>query len=203
MLNLISKLNTFPLILASQSPRRQELLKSLGLQFSVISPSIDEDDHSLSHDPAEMVKELSFRKARKVQNQNPDSVIIAADTTVAYDGHVLNKPADSAEAEKMLVLLSGKTHSVFTGYSVLFPESKIKISRTIETKVRFSVLSPEEIKCYIGTGSPMDKAGAYGIQDSLMSAFISGIDGDYSNVMGFPVNDFYQQLKSVLGSGHF
>lgn len=203
MLELISKLNTFPLILASQSPRRQELLKNLGLQFSVISPSIDEDDHSLSHDPAEMVKELSIRKAVKVQSENPDAVIIAADTTVAYDGHVLNKPSDSKEAEKMLVLLSGKTHSVFTGFTVLFPGSIKRISKTAETKVRFSVLSNEEIKSYIQTGSPLDKAGAYGIQDSMMSAFISGIEGDYYNVMGFPVNAFYQELKPLLTSGKF
>jgi len=203
MTHLIGILNSFPVILASQSPRRQELLKNLGIIFSVISPSIDEDDHSLSHVPGEMVKELSYRKASKIQKDNPEAIVIAADTTVAIEGHVLNKPLNHEEAEKMLLLLSGKTHSVYTGYTVLLPESKLKISRSIETKVRFSVLSADEIKSYIETGSPMDKAGAYGIQDSLMSAFISSIEGDYYNVMGFPVNDFYQQLKPILSSEKF
>lgn len=203
MTHLITKLNTYQVILASQSPRRQDLLKNLGINFTVISPFIDEDDHSLSHVPAELVKELSFRKATKIHKDFPEAIVISADTTVAIDNQVLNKPSSRGEAELMLGKLSGKTHSVFTGYTLLFPDPKTKISRTVETKVRFSVLSKDEITSYVETGSPMDKAGAYGIQDSLMSAFISEIEGDYYNVMGFPVNDFYQQLKPILCSGKF
>lgn len=203
MTNLINLVNSFPVILASQSPRRQELLRNLGIRFSVISPSIDEDDHSLSHAPGEMVKELSIRKAQKIHLTHSDSIIIAADTTVSCNGLVLNKPGSSQDGFKMLLQLSGKTHSVFTGYTVIFPGTHQMITRTVETKVRFSVLSEDEIAGYLETGSPMDKAGAYGIQDSLMSAFISGIEGDYYNVMGFPVNDFYQQLKQFFKSEKF
>jgi len=198
MLPLIEKLNLFSVVLASQSPRRTELLRNLGLNFETFSPLIDEEDHDLHHSPSELVCTLSVRKAEKARERFQDHLIIASDTTVVSGGQILNKPGSPVEAIGMLKSLSGKTHSVLTGFAVVLPGKPEVITGFSETRVTFSSLSQNEIEAYTATGSPLDKAGAYGIQDGMVSALISGIEGDYYTVMGFPVNAFYQKMKSIL-----
>ena len=161
------------IILASQSPRRRELLERMGVKnFRIVTPE-------------ELVRRISAEKARAVREQaGMDAVVIAADTVVALDGAVLGKPADELEAFKMLSTLSGCRHQVYTGLTVLRGEERHTVSE--ETTVAFRELSEEEISCYIQTGEPMDKAGAYGIQ-GFGALLIEGIQGDYYNVMGLPV----------------
>lgn len=174
------------IILASQSPRRKELLGQMGLKgFKIIAPDVDETmEENLS--PAQTVEELSMRKARAVAEyvEDEDALIIAADTVVALDGGILGKPADEREAFGMLSALSGNRHRVYTGVTVL--KGSRSITSHEETIVTFRELDPEEIMDYIATEEPMDKAGAYGIQ-GLGALLVSGIEGDYFNVMGLPV----------------
>lgn len=173
------------IILASQSPRRRELLERVGLkEFQVISPDVDERvEPGLS--PAGMVEELSLRKARAAADKTgPDGLIIAADTVVALDGAVLGKPRDEADAFAMLSALSGREHRVYTGVTVL--GGGRAATEHEETAVAFRALSPEEIRDYIATGEPMDKAGAYGIQ-GVGALLVQGIRGDYCNVVGLPL----------------
>ena len=173
------------IILASQSPRRRELLERMGIKnFRIVTPDIDEHmERELP--PEELVRRISAEKARAVREQaGMDAVVIAADTVVALDGAVLGKPADELEAFKMLSTLSGCRHQVYTGLTVLRGEERHTVSE--ETTDAFRELSEEEISCYIQTGEPMDKAGAYGIQ-GFGALLIEGIQGDYYNVMGLPV----------------
>ena len=173
------------IILASQSPRRRELLERMGVRdFRVVTPDIDEQmDRDLP--PQELVGRISLEKALAVQEQEGNApIIIAADTVVALDGAVLGKPADELEAFKMLSTLSGCRHQVYTGLTVLRGEERYTVSE--ETSVTFRELSSEEIHRYIATGEPMDKAGAYGIQ-GYGALLMEGIQGDYYNVMGLPV----------------
>ena len=173
------------IILASQSPRRRELLERMGVRdFRIVTPDIDEHmDRNLP--PQELVGRISLEKALAVQEQEGNSpIIIAADTVVALDGAVLGKPADQLEAFKMLSTLSGCRHQVYTGVTVLRGEERYTVSE--ETTVTFRELTSEEIDRYIATGEPMDKAGAYGIQ-GCGALLVEGIQGDYYNVMGLPV----------------
>ncbi|HJB79364.1 Maf family protein [Flavonifractor plautii] len=181
------------IILASKSPRRRALLEQMGVKdFRILTPDIDEHmDRELP--PAELVRQISLEKAQAVAAQaDPNAVIIAADTVVALDGVVLGKPADEEEAFRMLSLLSGNRHQVYTGLTVLRGEQVF--SQWEETSVTFRPLTAEEIEAYIATGEPMDKAGAYGIQ-GYGALFIEGISGDYYNVMGLPVC----RLGQILG----
>ncbi|WP_300269327.1 Maf family protein [uncultured Flavonifractor sp.] len=181
------------IILASKSPRRRALLEQMGVKdFRILTPDIDEHmDRELP--PAELVRQISLEKAQAVAAQaDPNAVIIAADTVVALDGVVLGKPADEEEAFRMLSLLSGNRHQVYTGLTVLRREQVF--SQWEETSVTFRPLTAEEIEAYIATGEPMDKAGAYGIQ-GYGALFIEGISGDYYNVMGLPVC----RLGQILG----
>ena len=173
------------IILASASPRRRELLERVGVKgFTAAPPNVDESvDPGLS--PAAMVEELSLRKARAAaENYGPDVLIIAADTVVALDGTVLGKPRDEDDAFSMLSALSGREHRVYTGVTVL--QGTRAVTEHEVTAVTFRELSPDEIRGYIATGEPLDKAGAYGIQ-GVGALLVSGIRGDYSNVMGLPV----------------
>lgn len=176
------------LILASNSPRRKELLSSLGLEFDVIPDNTPEViDRSLS--PCEIVKALARFKGENVAKTLPNdctSIIIAADTVVALDNEVLGKPADKEDAERMLKLLSGKVHCVYTGVYVTEKRSGKSANFYEKTEVCFKNLDINEIKDYINTGEPMDKAGAYGIQN-LGSLFVERLNGDYFNVVGLPV----------------
>ncbi len=182
------------IILASNSPRRKELLERIGItDFTVAAPNVDESvEDGLS--PAEIVEQLSLRKARAAAKKaGPSDLIIAADTVVALDGAVLGKPRDKDAAFAMLTALSGREHHVFTGVTVLRGEEAATLHE--ETAVTFRQLTPEEIRGYIATGEPMDKAGAYGIQ-GIGALLVSGIRGDYCNVMGLPVFRLGQILSS-------
>lgn len=173
------------IILASQSPRRKELLERMGIKdFETISPNVDERAfHGLP--PEELVRRLSAEKAAAVAGKvGEDAVVIAADTVVALEGAVLGKPADELDAFKMLSTLSGVRHQVYTGVTVCRGGEKQTAHEV--TDVTFRELSEREIEDYISTGEPMDKAGAYGIQ-GYGALLIQGISGDYYNVMGLPV----------------
>ena len=173
------------IILASQSPRRKELLARMGIQdFETISPNVDESAfHGLP--PEELVRRLSAEKAAAVAGKvGEDAIVIAADTVVALEGAVLGKPADELDAFKMLSALSGVRHQVYTGVTVCRGGEKQTAHEV--TDVTFRELSEREIEDYISTGEPMDKAGAYGIQ-GYGALLIQGISGDYYNVMGLPV----------------
>ena len=172
------------IILASNSPRRKELLGQMGIQeFKVSAPNVDESvAEGLS--PARIVEELSQRKARAAKKAGPKDIVIAADTVVALDGLVLGKPRSGEDAFAMLSALSGREHHVYTGVTVL--QGERAVTEHEESAVRFRALSPDEIRAYLATGEPMDKAGAYGIQ-GRGALLVSGIQGDYSNVVGLPV----------------
>ncbi len=181
------------IILASNSPRRRELLGQMGVtDFQVSAPNVDESvEDGLS--PAQIVEQLSLRKALAVAKKaGPNDLVIAADTVVALDGAVLGKPRNEAGAFAMLSALSGREHHVYTGVTVH------RAGRTVtgheETAVTFRALEADEIRGYIGTGEPMDKAGAYGIQ-GLGALLVSGIRGDYCNVVGLPVFRLGRILK--------
>ena len=184
------------IILASSSPRRRELLAQMGIrEFSIVSPEVDE--HVPGHPaPAALVEALSARKA------GGDDLVIAADTVVSLDGAVLGKPRDEEAAFAMLCALSGREHLVYPGVTV--EQGARVLTAHEETAVRFRPLSPGEIRAYIATGEPMDKAGAYGIQ-GLGALLVEGIVGDYFNVMGLPVFRLGRMLGAfgldLLGRG--
>lgn len=171
-----------PLILASGSPRRKELLDTMGLAYRV---DVSEADESFDGKPEDAVLELSRRKAEAVAGRNPDSIILAADTLV-YCGTVLGKPENEQAAVQMLGMLSGNWHSVYTGVTLLDTRSGHTISRAEVTRVHMIALERAEIEAYVATGEPLDKAGAYGIQ-GRGGMFIDRIEGSYSNVVGLPM----------------
>lgn len=186
------------IILASASPRRSELLSQAGLHYKVIKSTCDEESDIT--EPAAYVEDLSLRKAEDVLRQlTEDCVIIAADTIVSYEGEILGKPADEAEALDMLGLLSDRTHQVYTGVSILNIQNGIKkgITFSEKTDVTFYPMSRIEMKNYIATGDCNDKAGAYGIQGPC-AIHIKEIKGDYNNVVGLPLSRVYQELKKLL-----
>lgn len=188
------------LILASRSPRRRELLTMLGLDFTIMTADIDETmDETLSVEDA--VAEVCRRKAEAVAQKRPDDLVLAADTIVVADGKVLGKPHDPEEAKAMLRLLSGRDHQVFTAFCLR--QNGTADTHVEMTRLRFKSLSEEEISAYVATGSPMDKAGAYGIQDQA-AIFVEAMEGDYYNVMGLPLCSLAKALRKngieVLGS---
>ncbi len=178
-------------ILASASPRRKELLKTILPEFDIV-PS-DAAEEASGH-PSKQVAVLALRKARDIAARYPDALVIGADTLVALRGHALGKPQDEADACRMLRLLSGKTHKVYTGLAVI--SGKAQRTACCVTKVTFAHMTDEEISAYVATGEPMDKAGAYGIQ-GFGGKFIRGIRGCYYNVMGLPLNTLYTILKET------
>ena len=181
------------LILASQSPRRRELLGLTGLDFIVRAADIDETMDP-GKAPFDEVARVSRLKALAVRRE-PGDVVIAADTIVVCEGEVLGKPKDEADAFRILSLLSGRHHEVMTGMTVLKGDQIV--THTEVTKIRFRRLHPEEIRAYIATGEPMDKAGAYGIQGGA-ALFCTHMVGDYYNVMGLPVCALGQTLKRLV-----
>ncbi len=180
------------IVLASQSPRRKELLKQMGLSYRVAAADIDEHmERSLP--PDKLVEAISAEKAAAAaRSQGTDPLIIAADTVVALDGEILGKPHSQTEAAAMLKKLSGREHQVYTGFTVR--QGDKVLTRSQRSGVRFRKLSEKEIAAYVATGEPMDKAGAYGIQ-GFGSLLVEGIQGDYFNVMGLPVCMLGQALK--------
>ncbi len=186
------------LILASQSPRRRELLGMLGLTFDVIAADVDETMDP-GKAPEEEVGRLSRLKALAVPRL-PEQIVLAADTIVVCHGTVLGKPGDEAQAREMLTMLSGRAHQVMTGLTLVRGD---RVETAVEiTDLHFRELSPGEIDAYIATGEPMDKAGSYGIQ-GLAGIFVTGIRGDYYNVVGLPICRLTRMLRSfgcpVLG----
>jgi septum formation protein len=172
-------------VLASASPRRRELLENMGLKFSVDPAETDEiQPHSLK--PADLAKALSLRKAKAAAARHADSIIIAADTLGVLDGAILGKPSDAGHACSMLAALSGRCHSVITGFTVIDTATGRAITRAVETKVYFRKISRAEIAGYVKTGEPLDKAGAYAIQ-GLGALLVEKIEGDYYNVIGLPL----------------
>lgn len=185
-------------ILASASPRRRELLKAVIPEYICIPADVDEaipSDISTLKAP----EYLSLIKARFIAKQNPDSVVIGADTCVILGDKILGKPKTKAEAKEMLKALSGKTHLVITGCSVMKGDKEITFSEI--TKVEFYPLSEEEIDRYIATGESMDKAGAYGIQDKG-ALLVKGIKGDYFNVVGLPIARLSREIKKIGADAH-
>ena len=180
------------IILASKSPRRQELLRLLGVDFTIETADIDEHmDPALPADRE--VMRVSALKAAKIADLHPDDLVIASDTIVVVDGRILGKPKNEADAFSMLRLLSGRSHEVMTGLCVR--QGSRETRDAVITKVSFRDLSDAEIRAYIATGEPMDKAGAYGIQGRA-SVFVTGIEGDYFAVMGLPVCRLCQILRT-------
>ena len=181
------------LILASKSPRRKELLSLITTDFEII-PAVGEENADPALSPDMFVRALAEQKALEIAESHPDDAVIGSDTVVAVNGEILGKPKDKADAFRMLSLLSGTSHSVFTGVAVV-KNGKVH-SFTEETKVRFFPLDEFEIERYIATGEPFDKAGAYGIQD-IGALLVEGIDGDYYNVMGLPVGRLFRLMKEL------
>ena len=183
------------IVLASGSPRRRELLSVVGVKDFEVCPAEGEEKTEAGLAPSEIVKSLSAAKAREVAAKyGDDAVVIAADTIVWADGRVLGKPHDKAEAFSMLKALSGKTHEVYTGITLIRGDELL--SQAERTSVEFRELDDAEINAYIATGEPVDKAGAYGIQGKA-SLMVSKINGDYFNVVGLPLCRLGQMLKTI------
>lgn len=185
-----------PLILASKSPRRAQLFEQIGLEFRVIVSDIPESIEK-NFKPEEQAVVLSLLKAQHVAKNLDQGIVVGADTIVALNGKILGKPVNRDEAFMMLRYLSGKTHKVFTGFSIVDVVSKKYISDFECTEVTFRHLSDNEIEEYIQLDHSFDKAGAYGTQDRS-ALFVEKIDGCYYNVVGFPLAKFYLQLKKFL-----
>lgn len=179
-----------PLILASGSPRRRELLAKMGYTFEICTPDVDEHVEGHARD---IVATLAQRKAHAAAEHYREGVVVASDTLVSLDGAPLGKPADEAEARAMLKALSGREHEVFTGVCVLDCATGQSETRAVRTGVAFRDLSPAEIDAYVATGEPMDKAGAYAIQGGA-KGFVSALDGELENVIGFPVVEVGEML---------
>ena len=181
------------IILASQSPRRRELMGLLGVPFTAVTADIDETvDPGMP--PAREVARVGAAKARKIaESAAPGDIVVAADTIVVVDGQILGKPKDAADAARMLRLLSGRAHEVLTGLTVA-QDGRVQ-TETVRTVIRFRALSDAEIGAYVQTGEPMDKAGAYGIQGKA-SLFAERIEGDYFCVMGLPLCPLARMLRA-------
>lgn len=191
---MLSNLSSYNIILASQSPRRQELLAGLDVPFTVrVVPDLEEVyPDTLSGD--EVALYLAKHKASAYEHLLDDNMlVITADTIVWCDGHVLEKPADEADAKRMLGHLSDKTHTVFTGVCLQSKEKQVAFS--VSTEVRFVKLTAEEIDYYVGKYRPMDKAGSYGVQEWIGYVAVESINGSFYNVMGLPVQRLYAELK--------
>ncbi len=181
------------LILASASPRRAELLRNAGISFTVQPAHVPEQSLP-GEPPREYAQRLACEKARAVFARHPNDVVLGADTVVIVDEHLLEKPADAADAARMLRLLSGRSHQVITGVCLVGPGFERNGAEV--TQVTFGEFSDQEIAAYINSGEPMDKAGAYGIQ-GLASRWVASISGDYFNVVGLPIARVYRLLREA------
>jgi septum formation protein len=187
-----------PLVLASMSPRRRELLEQVGLRFDV-SPA-DVDEAALpGEDAIRHVERLALEKARVVAARRPDAVVLAGDTVVVVDGEILVKPRDAADAVDMLLRLQGRTHRVETGIAMVAPGG-VELLEVVGADVRFRAFDREFATAYVATGEPMDKAGAYGIQ-GYGAVLVEGVDGDFFAVVGLPVARVVGMLET-LGWGY-
>jgi septum formation protein len=183
------------IILASTSPRRHELARQMGLDFE-ITPSNYEEDMTIDLKPEKLAMTLAYGKAKEVAERIKRGVVLGVDTFIVFNGKKLGKPKSKADAFKMLKSFSGKTQEVYSGVALIDCETGKEIKDYEVAKVKFGKMSDAEIKKYIKTGEPMGKAGAYGIQ-GLGSLFVEKIDGSYTNVIGFPVRNIYNNLKKI------
>ncbi|MGC8897610.1 MAG: Maf family protein [Bacteroidota bacterium] len=186
-----------PVILASVSPRRALLLQQIGIRASVI-PSSVEEELSCGVQPREFVVRNALNKALDVSPRIENGIVIGADTIVVLNGKILGKPRDEEEAKHMLRMLSGREHRVYTGFALVDRPSNAQITDVEETRVVFRSIPELEIEAYVRSGSPMDKAGAYGIQDDYGAVFVERIEGDFYTVVGFPLAKFYIRLQELL-----
>ena len=194
----IKKEINMKIILASASPRRREIMELVGLPFEIDTDDVDE---TIEHEakPSEYVKELSLRKALAVSKRHSSDIVIGADTIVSCDGSILGKPKDTDDAYRMLKMLSGRTHSVYTGVTIIYPDSMAGIKRDtfhVKTDVRMYDNDDDLLQGYSECGEPLDKAGAYAIQGKG-AILVEAINGDYYNVMGLPVAELYRRLRSA------
>ena len=193
-----------PFYLASKSPRRKKLLKQIGINFKSITVDLHEEILDGEH-PIKTVKRLALHRMnaaeQKIKMEHPaqrEGIILTADTIVVLEGQIIGKPKSKKDAERILKLLSGKTHFVYTGFAIKNISNKKEIIDYEKTSVTFHKLSSQMIIDYIETGSPMDKAGAYGIQDDFGAVFVKKVNGCYYNVMGLPLSKVYNSILSIL-----
>jgi septum formation protein len=186
--------NTYPLVLASSSPRRRRLLEQMGLPFRVVASHIAEDQ-ALAN-PSTTVQSLAERKAEVVHRQLSSQWVLGADTVVVLGKTVLGKPRDDQDAQAMLLRLSGKSHRVITGFCILNPSGQKAHGEAVVTQVHVKRLSEREIRAYIATGEPLGKAGGYAIQ-GLGAFMVKGISGSYTNVVGLPVCALIRALLEI------
>jgi septum formation protein len=183
------------IILASASPRRKQLLASVGLKFKII-PAHFNEDYLRGETPTKHVRRLAQSKAKIISENNPDAWVLGADTIVVIDGHILGKPENKAQAKKMLQKLSGRTHKVYTAFTITRAASSITKTRVIQSAVSFKNISPDEIKWYISSKEPYDKAGGYAAQEKGAS-FIKSVRGSYTNVIGLPLCEVLEEFKTL------
>lgn len=186
------------IILASQSPRRSQLLELLGIPFEV--KVSDTEEKITSQNPVQVTEALSCQKAEAVAGMIPDGIVIGADTVVSLDNKILGKPADRQEAWNMIRAIQGRSHKVYTGVTVIQRKNGVETGRHIfseETIVKVAPMSENEVKSYISLPEPYDKAGGYGIQ-GVFAKYIEGIEGDYFNVVGLPIHRVYDALKELV-----
>jgi septum formation protein len=184
------------IVLASSSPRRIDILRSLGFEFAVQAAQIEEKDQATASDPYMLPLELARLKAEDVARNLPDSLVVGADTVVILNGNVLNKPKDDREADQFLHRLSGNVHTVVTGIAIRQISKDIAISDKEETRVRFRELNETEIASYIASGEGRDKAGSYGVQ-GMGACLVRSIEGCYFNVVGLPVALLFELLTRL------
>ncbi|MEO8447168.1 MAG: Maf family protein [bacterium] len=196
-MNNTEKILNQPYVLASQSPRRIQLLRQIGLNFISVDSNITELDDR-DHNPLKLVKYNALSKSRKVALDYKKEIVIGADTVVSMDGKIFNKPKDQEEAKKFLRKLSNKKHTVYTGINVINIKNGKEIFDYEKTVVHFRKLSEDEITYYVEKYDPLDKAGAYGIQDGFGCLFIEKISGDYYNIMGMPLLRLYKTLGKIV-----
>jgi septum formation protein len=187
-------------ILASASPRRQELLRQVGLKFKIVPAHVNED-HLPQESPREHVQRLAGNKAMAIARKYPDAWVLGADTIVVIDGLILGKPKGKAQAKEMLQRLSGREHKVFTGFTIAQAAAGISKTKVIQSAVRFKNISAEELAWYTGCAEPYDKAGGYAVQGKG-AHFIKSIRGSYTNVIGLPLCEVLEELKN-LGAIYF
>ena len=183
------------IVLASASPRRSELMELAGIPFSVVPAHINEEVLP-GEQPNDHVMRLSREKAQAVTARAEGRLFIGADTVVVLDGRIMGKPSDEREAHEMLSALSGRTHEVITGFTLFDRESGVCLSRSVGTEVTFRAIGDGEIRAYIASGCPMDKAGAYAIQGRAVH-FVRSIHGSYTNVIGLPMAELYELLQTI------
>lgn len=182
------------IILASGSPRRAEILTSVGWNYRKEIPDVDETEHA-DEDPSAYVQRLAFEKASVVSTANPKAIVLGADTTVVINGMILGKPTDESDARRMLRLLSGRWHEVLTGVAIVKSDAAGHVAFE-RTRVLFEEMNDAEVDFLVRCGSPLDKAGGYAVQ-AQAALFIKQIDGDYWNVVGLPIGLVYRMMRSL------